>query len=462
MYYLMYLVIASATCGDFLSTSGLHGDGLGILPSNCKFLCDVLSIVFALYIVVAGTRRRFDLVSSKYWLLFGALSVVLACGIIVNQEAPGPIINGMRYYLRPMPFFFLPAVLKLSDKQIRNLLRFILVISFLQVPVSAYQRYSWESVGATTGDVVMGTLMDSGPETLFLICVICVLAAAMLRGLISKLQFGVTMVILFIPMSINETKVTIFLFPPALLATFLAAAAPGKRTRVLLAGMGSLIVGMMIFIPVYNFFETYHIDTQVQRYNPTLGDFLTRPGFLFSYISNDAGAGKDIGHVGRLEAVTVPLQVLSRDPVRFAFGFGMGNASASSLGGSFVGRYFSAYGAFATGFDSGVFLLETGIFGFALIMGIHATIFRDALVVAKQRQTDLLSAISIGWVGASIVVITGIFYIGIHGYPGFAYCYWFLSGLIAARRTELLRKPVPQSVVVRPRELSPAKSIVRA
>ena len=427
--------MAAATLAEFLTTS-FKGSGLPILPGPAKFLPELLSGVFAVYVISAGLRRKFNTVPIKYLVMFAALTLIVLCGVLSNGVASGPILAGMRYYLRGLPFFFLPAVMDLKDWQLRRYLYFILGLSFLQVPLSMYQRYALESTGHETGDGVMGTTQSSGGLTLLLICVVCVLAAAMLRGRIGKVAFTVMFVILAIPVSINETKITAFLFPPALLATFLIASAPGKRVRVFIAGLGLIAIGGALFVPLYNYFNELHIKKNEQF---TIGQVFTED-FLSKYLESKSQVGKaDVYQVGRVDAVVVPLRVLSADPVKFAFGLGIGNATLSSLGPKFSGKYYQVYGPFAIGFSSGTFLLELGVFGVALILLIHCMILQDALVVARQ-DAEIAGIIAAGWVGTSIVIICGIFYSSIHVVEIISYCYWFFSGVVATRRTILLQE----------------------
>src|ERR1700722_7585298 len=132
------------------------------LPTVLRFLPEAMSAVVVVYVLLAGTRDRFRLVAPKYWFTFGALAIVIVCGIINNAAEVGPMLSGMRFYLRAVPLFFLPAVLPLSDDQLKRQLKWLLAVSILQVPVAVYQRWVVQSEGRFTGDDVRGTIGDSG------------------------------------------------------------------------------------------------------------------------------------------------------------------------------------------------------------------------------------------------------------------------------------------------------------
>ena len=99
---------------------------LGVLPALAKFLPELFSAIVAIYVIVAGVGQRFRFVPSKYWVMFGVLGLWLVCGILANGVGTGPIVAGIRTYLRPLPFFLLPAVVNFQDLQIRQQLKLLL------------------------------------------------------------------------------------------------------------------------------------------------------------------------------------------------------------------------------------------------------------------------------------------------------------------------------------------------
>jgi hypothetical protein len=437
MLNLMYLIISAAMLADYLSSLDI-----GFIPGVVKFLPDLLAAVTVVYVAAAGTRQRFRYVNMKYWLIFGAIGVVMVCGPIVNHESPGPMVAGMRYYLRALPFFFLPAIVNFSDRDIQRYMNVIFGFALLQSPVAVSQRVASEAKGWFTGDYVYGTLMISGILSLFLIAVLCVMAALMLRGRFRKIWFAVCFIVLVIPMSINETKVTVFLLPLGLLATFVLASPPEHRVRGTLSALGLLIIASAIFVPLYDYLNTLH--------NPepfTIEDFLTGQGKMGRYVENDAGVGTG-KEAGRADALIVPFKELSRDPIKFTFGLGLGNASKSSLGSQFSGRYQTLYWNYVMEESASAFLFELGFLGTSLILLLHWLLLRDAFFVAKHDH-GLIGILAPGYVGAWIIITIGLFYLTIHVFVSLSFMFWFFSGLIAARRERLAvgrvpaRRPLP-------------------
>ena len=138
---------------------------------------------------------------------------------------------------------------------------------------------------------------------------------------------------------------------------------------------------------------------------------------------------------GRADAVKVPLEYLSREPIRLMFGLGLGNASHSQLAQGFTGEYYQLFKNVAIT-SAGVFLLEIGLLGTGTAFLFYWLIFRDALVVARHDQ-GLRGPLAIGWTGVVVVFALATFYKGIHGFESLSYLFWYFSGLVAARRIQL-------------------------
>jgi hypothetical protein len=96
------------------------------LPSMVRFLPELLSCLVLIYVLAAGTRNRFRFVAPKYWLVFGALMLVILCGVINNNPGAGPLISGLRFDFRGAPLFFLAAVLPLTEEQLKRQFKVLL------------------------------------------------------------------------------------------------------------------------------------------------------------------------------------------------------------------------------------------------------------------------------------------------------------------------------------------------
>jgi hypothetical protein len=403
------------------------------LPSIARFVPEFMSAVVIVYVFVAGTRDRFRRVAPKYWLIFGALAVVILCGIINNRPGAGPVISGMRFYFRAAPFFFLAAVLPMSEEQLNRQLKVLLWLSFLQLPIAGYQRWVVYDAGRFSGDPVQGTLMDSGILSMLLICGVLILTGLLLKRRITAVRYMVLFLILLIPTTINETKVTVVFLPLGLLVAVFVGAEPHKRLRYAGLALTLLVAFGAIFVPVYNLFE------ERNHYKVDIVDFFTNPQEVDKYLTG-SGQRSTVGlgtqkMVHRGDAITFPLQYLSKDPALLAFGLGLGNVSPSNLGRNFQGSYFSLFQNILV-ISFAYFLLEFGIFGVILIGVLFWLVFSDTLAVARSDD-GLLGAVAAGWSGVIAVFLIATVYTNFHYFTSVTFLYWYISGIICARRMSM-------------------------
>lgn len=394
------------------------------LPRLLKLMPEALSAFALLTVVAYGVRDRFRYVRPAYWFAFAGMALCLACGAVANAVDAGPVVTGLRNYVRALPFFLLPAVYAFSDRQLRTQLLFVLLLCLPQLPLAISQRNEALSWGNTSGDDVVGTLLLSGTLSLFLICVACVLASFYLRKRLPLRWFLPMFILVLLPTAINETKVTVIILPVALLVTFIVGAEPRARLRSLLLGTVMVTVFGAIFVPIYD----YYI---VQReHGSTLAEFFTDPSQVDSYM----GTGADIGatKVGRTDAIVVPLRVSARDPVHFAFGLGMGNATGSPLGTAFAGEHADRLEPFVKS-SASLLILEAGVLGMLIALFVNWATFQDARVVAL-RDRGFAGALAAGWAGAAVTIALGTFYANLIAHEAIAYLFWYFAGVVAAQR----------------------------
>ncbi len=424
MQYLTLVIILSVTLVQYLST--IH-----FAPPLFRYLPEGLSVFCCAIVLLAGPRDRFRFVAPRYWLAFFATAAVVSCGVLANHVAPGPLLEGLRFYLRAMPVFFLPAVFAVSESQLRTQLRLVLAIALLQVPLSLYQRYTVYAGGHGSGDAVYGTLMISSIMSIFLIAVICVAAALALRGRLSKVAFICIFVLLVIPTTINETKGTLFLLPFGLLTTLLAGSPPRKRLRVGASGVLLLTLFAVLFVPIYDFFAVAN-----NPYPVTLESFFSNKKRVVTYLDRNTDVGSR-GEAGRVDAIVAPLQEFSSDPLHLMFGVGIYNASSSGgLGNDFTGEYYPLLGRYTIETSGAAFLVETGILGLALALLLDWLVFRDAVFVARH-DPSIFGALALGWLGIVVVIVIATFYKSLHYFESISYLFWYFAGVVAAQRTRL-------------------------
>lgn len=405
----------------------------GWLPSPVRYLPELIALVVAVYVVAAGARSRFRHVRTEYWVVFGALAIVIGSGILINAVEAGPLFAGLRTYLRALPLFFLPAVLLLDDRRLRRQLLLLLGVALLQVPIALYQRITMWDRGHISGDWVQGTLLNSAMLSIFLIGVACVLTGMFLRKRLSLLPYLLLLAAVLIPTTVNETKGTLLLLPIGLLTTFIVGAPRGARLKHSVLGVGVLAGFLAIFIPIYDYYA-------VPRWGFGIVDFFTE-GKVERYLEKGTEVGSQ-KEAGRLDALVVPLRELARDPAQLAFGLGIGNASDSALGEQFTGQHFRRFQPFLL---SGVtvLMLETGVLGLSFALLLYWLVFRDAIAVAGRDARGLAGALAAGWAGVVAVMTVAMPYKIVFNSNALTFLFFYFSGVVAARRMQVALRALP-------------------
>jgi hypothetical protein len=434
MQKLALLMIAGVTMAPYLATGDKWGR-MAILPGPAKYLPEILGAAALLLVIVLGVRDRFRFVRPAYWVVFGLLAVCLISSGMANALEPGPLLSGIRAYLRSIPWFLVPAVFAFTEKNLQTQLKWLLAISLLQLPISIEQRHqtatnNYYGFTALTGDWTTGTLMGSGDLSIFLISGACVIAALTLKRQLPKLQGCMLAMVLLVPTMINETKVTVFFLPLGVALTFLAAARRGERLKQLVVALLAFCVFLAAFVPVYDWVQQ---DRAGDSKN-SLEEFFSGD-HVGSYLESGTGIGST-KPVGRVDAARIGIEETLSDPVRTVFGLGIGNTMVSSLGPQFSGKYFERYGQVTEGTNFATMVLELGFLGFGLVMLLHWLILRDAWFVAAHGDA-FNGALAAAWVGINTLIVLSLPYSTVQLSVALSFLFWYFSGYIAAERARL-------------------------
>jgi len=222
----------------------------------------------------------------------------------------------------------------------------------------------------------------------------------------------------------------VLLLPLGLLLAFGIASPRGRRLRNVTMAAALLGVMAAVFVPVYNYYNVKNNEYPVE-----LSEYLSDPKMLQEYLDTDAAVGSS-DEAGRVDATVVPFVEITRSPISLAFGFGMGNASNSSLGTDFSGAYDALYNSYVITTSSAVLLLETGLLGCLLVVLFNGFVLKDSLTVAR-RDSGPMGAFAAGWSAVIVVTFLGLFYLPLHNFESLAYLYLYFCGVTAAHRTRL-------------------------
>ena len=424
MQALTLTMIVVVTTFEFFAT-GDHWGRWVILPGAARYVAEALGAAALVYVVLVGTQTRFRFVRPVYWIVFATLLTTIVCGAVANSVEAGPVFAGIRNYLRAIGWFFVPCVYAFTERQVLSQLRALMAVGLIQIPFALQQRWTTVDVGSSTGDLTVGTLNGSGTLSIFLTCGICIAAALFVRRRLQATQFVLLFLLLLLPMTINETKAVIVMIPIGMIVAFLSVAMPGERLKVILVSVALLGVSSTIFVPVYDYFR------KDLPYAVPITEFMTDSARIERYLRKGSDVGTT-GQVGRVDAIVVSMRQLSADPVRLAFGYGIGNVSESALGHGFRGQYFRLLGPFAST-SLARLALELGVLGVFLVVALMWLILRDARIVARNTS-DLAGALAGGWVGVVVVMGISMAYMDVVAQASLTFLFWYFSGLIVAAR----------------------------
>ena len=430
MHGLVLVMLVVVTTADYLVRPDRWGRG-GWLPNEVAYLPEVLSLIALIGVIAVGTGHRFRDVPAAYWVLFGGVMLVMVAGAVASGTSAGETFTGMRLYFRAMPFFLLPLVFRFSEGQIRVQLAALLVIALAQVPIAIEQRLTTTAASRgfnISGDYTYGTFMVSSILSIFLICAICVVTAYFIKGRLKRWPFVVLALLLFLPATINETKGTLFLLPIGLSVVFLIGMQRGFRLKAI----GWLVLVTVMTGASFWMMYDYLGTSSATGRERTLAEWWSDEERREALLTKETELGTE-DKAGRLDAITVPAQYLSRDVVHLMLGLGVGSVADSALGPRFVGRYHDLFEPFMrTAFPR--LFLELGILGLLLIAMIYAKIFDDSRRVARVEEDGIVPAFALGWTGVVVVMAVAIFYKDIVPVTSLSYLFWYGSGLAVSAR----------------------------
>ncbi len=418
MKIVVYLLLISIFSVDYL-----HKE-LGIVGRPVSLIPDMLSVVaMARVLIRVLATRQLDM-HPKYWLFFALFCIHVLLGVILNTVATGAVFAGMRTYFRYVPFFLIPAVYVLSDDDLRKQLKFLLALALLQFPLVIYQRFV-QHAGSASGDRISGTVLTSSHLSIVLISAMAMSFAFYLKGKLNGTTLIVILIFLFLPITLNETKGSMFLMPVAVIVPVLLLQGTQRRigTRLTAVVLGGLLLGG---------FVTLYDQSLGQDRDRSLVEFFAK-GEATGYLYKEA-TGKRSGDesVGKVDSMVLAYKNLSDDVSTLGFGLGIGNV-AETFSKVLQGDYTTRYAHMGTDKTTVSFLLwEVGIVGLVLVIVGCYLVFSDARKLSSADST--YGAFALGWAAVVAIYVVSFGYKNLITPNVIGYSFWYLSGCVAAAR----------------------------
>jgi hypothetical protein len=419
MSFLVIVLFISVFATEYLAKQ------LAVVHPYFILLPEALSGIALLAIfgyVLTGRRWMLDW---RYGIFLALYLFVVGFGFVAQEVPAGPVVAGLRTYLKFLPFFLLPAIYPFSTRQLKVQAVVLLTLLAIQSPLAVYQRFVQFADQMHTGDPIRGMTTASGVLTTLTICAIVVVVVLYLRR---KLSFPVMLgavAVFLLPATLNETKSTLILLPIAVLLPPLFMPRGSRALRQLFPVVLVGCAAALAFMTVYNHLIQNRGDGQpIERFFADRG--------IDEYLYTGAADGEEV-FIGRVDSIVIAVERLAEDPLALAFGLGAGNVSKSFLRG-FDGTYAHYYQRFGVGVTQATtFLWEIGAIGVATYLLFYFLVWQDARFLARQ---DTEFAI-LGQIWATVVVIMGmaLFYNSVFAINETGYLFWFYSGLVAGSAT---------------------------
>jgi hypothetical protein len=356
----------------------------------------------------------------KYVIAFALYALLLGVGALINHLPLGTLIIGLRAHMKHIPLFFLPFIYRFSPLDIKKQFYLILVLMIIQVPISIYQRvvqFGWER----SGDLITGTVLISGTLSILLLCYITVFYAFFLKEKVGKFVFLLVSVFLFLPTTINETKVTLVLLPMNIaIITILFKQKLGRKIKTIAVSVLATLIVFMIFVPIYAVFIQpvtghklfdFFTSDQVERY-------------LYKGVE-----GKSHEDVRRLDSLAIAFRKLSTEPLVAIHGIGPGNVMESYFQG-LEGRFGEISHLKPTGILLTHLFWELGFLGPIWLLVTLAMIFWDA--TRLRNRNDVFGTLALGWTAIVMTYTVCIVYTNIILFNSMNFLFWFFSGVVCA------------------------------
>lgn len=391
---------------------------------------DVLALVAMVLVMSIAAQRRELALPYRYGLFLIVYLLITLGWAVVSGIPSGVMLAGIRSYLKYLPFFLLPFVYHFGEAQMRRQLLVLLGLSMLQMPVAVFQRFV-TFAGTRTGDVITGTLGGnaSGILSVYLACAIAVVTAFYVKGRIGARTLVPIVVVLSIPMMLNETKISVLLLPAAIIGPLMLGrrdGSAGAKKALVLALVGGVV--MAGFLAAYQSLQERSVV-----------EFFTNENKVQQYLA--PGKNPQFEQVtNRFDSINVALQQLSHDG-NLLLGVGIGNASLS-FSDKLTGEYYRKYENLAPGmvYLSKV-LWELGVTGVLVYGALFAMMVYDGM--RMQRRQDLIGALALGWIVVSVFIAASFAYFKAFEVNLFGCLYWYFTGYLASELYRQQHQHIP-------------------
>jgi hypothetical protein len=389
---------------------------MGVGGRIMTWIPEFIALIIAVSLLLKTAVEKQNLVPLKYSFLIFLYLAHIVFGFLLNDITGWTMLAGLRIYTKFIPIFLLPLIFPLTTKAFRNIVLWIYALTMVQLPVVLYQRFI-QFANVPSGDPVGGTLggSASGILAIYLISIISFIIAFYFKDEISFPVFLISAAAAFIPITMNETKISAVLLPVAFI--FPVFFIPGKREVIVKASLVLvlLVTSMVVFQTVYNYWQDRigRVDLEVYYQDET----------RFERIKSR-----------RLDPLIDSVTVAPKGDLRFAlFGRGAGNVS-EGFTRILSGKYLQERSLYGVSMTFPKLMWELGFVGTVFFFLFPLLVFFDAFRLS--RQPGFNGAYALGMLSLTLFFVLSTAYTFTIDNNVLIFLYFFAAGQLVRLSVE--------------------------
>lgn len=405
---------------------------LGLVP---ELLSGVALLMVFNGIIANGLKMR-----ASYLLVFAIFVLVVLAGLVIADASAGPLVGGIRFYGKYVPFMLLPMVFEFSERQLQFQMKLLLGLALLQLPVTFLQRFVIYAGGS--GDLARGTFTSGSQNAIVLLSVIAVITGFYNKRLLSGAQAVIIGVLLFLPSTMAEVKGAFVLMPIALLLPTLFSTGSKPSAGLLLRTSIVLVLALGTYSLLYNLAESTRDRTVKEEHRTSILEFILDPRSVLLYLAPKLAGSENANREGRIDQVVEPLIEHKDDLLKLATGLGLGALSKSPFKALSSDQHAHILANGRARVTMSYLLWEIGILGTLVVLVALFLVWRDALHV--RHSPHPIGAIALGWLAVVPIFFLAMFWKNTIINNAVMFLFAYYSGHIMAAGYRLRNGPFPQ------------------
>uniref|UniRef100_A0A7C3N8K1 O-antigen ligase domain-containing protein n=1 Tax=candidate division WOR-3 bacterium TaxID=2052148 RepID=A0A7C3N8K1_UNCW3 len=363
------------------------------LPGKIVFLYDLIIYMLFLFSLINGKKKIY-----KIEILFIFYVVFLIISTVLGRESLPLKLKGLIMYIR-YPILFMGLMrLNITTENYKRIIKFIILMSILQVPTSIFQFLNGNRADWCGGFLAR---YGSGINAVLMSVMFLIILGMMIVDRI-RLKYLLYSAFFMIPLVLSSARAGFIFFGVSLIFMFLVYMLHVKYTSVY--SIFFTVIGIVLIFVIFYLTLIYIVPMFEPQTAKTLQTISS-----VGNIKKDMVGTYTEGKLRRLSNLLFAYQYLRRDILTLTFGNGPGTVAISTNFGTsnFMREYEMV---FEPSISLPTFILEIGIGGVLILLIIYIYIIMFSLSRAIHIEDKFLRIISFALPGISVVYLVASIY----------------------------------------------------